>query len=321
MSAVADYLDIPMELWCVAILQHLDMFLSTAHTLPWTCPLSYPILAQCICPEVKVPPTPTSSKGSPKPSDSSQPLGSDVRSSGTGQAIACSAPGVRQPTGTSLLAAQASTSQTQITPTLGQGSSYSRSRGQPISGGSLAVPIEAVSFRAPLSQPYNLYSSLPQMFAQSSQEVPISRPICPMTPAPALHGQDQGSILVAIFQQHAQVKRQHAPASTVRQPTKDGDIIFMGITHDDDDDIKEVSLFNKSLMVPEKCQRVVQNVAQNVIQSASKVGEVAAFDAAELDLIQSCLSKPITLTDTEDSPIKVASKQKKKHSTKEWDQS
>ena len=68
-------------------------------------------------------------------------------------------------------------------------------------------------------------------------------------------------------------------------------------------------------------QKVTQNVTQNVTQSTSKVSEVAAFDAAELDLIQSCLGKPITLTDTEDSPIKVASKWKKKHSAKEWDQS
>ena len=34
MSAVADYSDIPMELRCVAILQQLDMFLSTTQTLP-----------------------------------------------------------------------------------------------------------------------------------------------------------------------------------------------------------------------------------------------------------------------------------------------
>ena len=94
----------------------------------------------------------------------------------------------------------------------------------------------------------------------------------------------------------------------------------MGITHEDDDNIQEVSVVNKSPMVPEKCQRVVQKVTQNVTQSASKVGEAAAYDAAELDLIQSCLGKPVTLMDTEDSAIKVA-KQKKKHSTKEWDQS
>ena len=95
MSAVADYSDIPMELWCVAILQQLDMFLSTAHTLLWTCPLSYPIPAQCVCPEAKVPPSPTSSKGSPKPPDGSRLSGGDIRSSSAGQAIACSAPGIR----------------------------------------------------------------------------------------------------------------------------------------------------------------------------------------------------------------------------------
>ena len=124
MSAVADYSDIPMELWCAAILQQLDMFLSTACTLLWTCPLSYPIPAQCVHPEAKVPPTPTSSKGGPKPPDSSQMSGSDIQSSGTGQAIVCSTPGVRQPTGTGLSAAWASTSQTQITPALSQGFGY-----------------------------------------------------------------------------------------------------------------------------------------------------------------------------------------------------
>ena len=74
-------------------------------------------------------------------------------------------------------------------------------------------------------------------------------------------------------------------------------------------------------MVPEKHQRVGQNVAPNVTQSASKVGEAAAFDAAEFDLIQSCLGKPITLTDAKDSLIKATTKWKKKCSAKEQDQS
>ena len=96
----------------------------------------------------------------------------------------------------------------------------------------------------------------------------------------------------------------------------------MGITHDDhDDDIKEVSSVDKSLMVPEKCQWVEANVAQNITQSASKVSEMAVLDAAQLDLIQSCLGKPISLTDTKDSPVKPASKWKKKRSVKEQDQS
>ena len=70
MWVVADYLDIPMKLWCAAILQQLDMFLSTTPTLPWTCPLSYPVPAECL--EAKVPPTPTHmSKGSSKSSDGS----------------------------------------------------------------------------------------------------------------------------------------------------------------------------------------------------------------------------------------------------------
>ena len=131
-----------------------------------------------------------------------------------------------------------------------------------------------------------------------------------MTPAPVLPSQDQGSTLAPIFQQRAQVKWQHAPTSTARQPTEDRDLIFMGITHEDDDDIQEVSAVDKSPMVPEKCQRVVQkiaqNVTQNITQSASKVGKAAAYDTAELDLIQSCLGKPVTPTDTEDSPVKVA---------------
>ena len=195
-----------MELWCAAILQQLDMFLSTARTLPWTCPLSYPVLAQCIHLEAKVPPTLTSmSKGGSKPSDGSQPSGGDVQSYGVGQAVAGSMPSMRQPMGTGLLAAWASTSQTQLTPALSQGYSYGHTRGQPISGGSLPVLIEAMSFGAPPSQPYNLYSSLPQTSTWSSQEVtpsgvPISRPIHLMTLVPALHSQDQGSTMAPIFQ-------------------------------------------------------------------------------------------------------------------------
>ena len=272
----------------------------------------------------KVPPTQTSSQGGPKPLNSSWLSGSDIQSSGTAQAIACSTPGIRQPTGTSLSAAWASMSQTQITPALGQGSSYGQSRGQPVSGGSLSVPIEAMSFRVPLSQPYNLYSSLPQTSMQSSQDVPISRPVHLTTPAPALLSQDQGSTLVPIFQQCAQAKWQHVPASTAWQPTEDGDLIFMGITHEDNDDIQDVSVVDKSPMVPEKHQQVVQkvtqNVTQNVAQSTSKVSEAATYNAAELVLIQSFLGKPVTLMDAEDSPIKVA-KWKKKHIAKEWDQS
>ena len=216
-------------------------------------------------------------------------------------------------------------SQTQLTPALSKGSSYSRPRGQPVSRGSLLVPIEAMSFGVPPSQPYNLCSSLPQTSTRSSHEtpsgVPITRPISPTTPAPALHSQDQGSTLAPIFQQCAQVKWQHAPASIAWQPTEDRDIIYIGITHDDNDDIKEVSLVNKSPMVPEKHQRVGQNVAQHVTQSTSKVGKAATLDAAELDLIQSCLGKPITLSDAKDSPVKATTKWKKKHSTKEQDQS
>ena len=85
MWMVADYSDIPMELWCVAVLQQLDMFLSTAQTLPWTCPLLYPVLAQCIHSEAKVPPMPTSvGKGGSKSSDGSQLSGGNIWSSGVG---------------------------------------------------------------------------------------------------------------------------------------------------------------------------------------------------------------------------------------------
>ena len=96
----------------------------------------------------------------------------------------------------------------------------------------------------------------------------------------------------------------------------------MGITHDDDDDdIKDVSSVDKSPMVLKKCQWVGQNVTQNVAQSASKVGEAATLDATELDLIQLCLGKPVTLMDAKDSPVKTTSKRKKKHCVKEHDQS
>ena len=276
---------------------------------------------------VQLPPMLTSiSKGSSKTSGGSWLSGSDVQSSGVGQAIAHSVPSVRQPTGTGLSAAWASTSQTQLTPALSQGYSYSHTRGQPISRGSLPVLIEAMSFRAPPSQPYNLYSSLPQTSTWSSQEltpsgVPISRPVHLMTPVPSLHSQDQGSTMAPIFQQHAPAKWQHVPSSTAWQPIEDRDIIFMDITHDDDDDIKEVSSVHKSPMVLEKRQWVGQNVAQHVTQSTSKVGEVAALDAAELGLIQSCLGKPVTLMDAEDSPVNTAMQQKKKCSMKEQDQS
>ena len=100
----------------------------------------------------------------------------------------------------------------------------------------------------------------------------------------------------------------------------------MGITCEDDD-IKEIPPSDKSLMVPEKHQWVgpdaAQNITQSITQSTSKVGEAAVLVAAELDLIQSCLGKPITPTDAEaeDSPMKVTTKRKKKHSKKKWDQS
>ena len=101
------------------------------------------------------------------------------------------------------------------------------------------------------------------------------------------------------------------PSSTAQQPSKDGDIVFMGITHDDDDDITE------------KHQQVAQNITQSIAQSANTVGEAAVLDVVELQLIKSCLGQPITLTDTkaEDSPMKVTTKRKKKRSKNEQDQS
>ena len=186
------------------------MFLSTTCTLPWTCPLSYPVPAQHICPEAKFPPMPTlTAKGSCKSSDGSWLSGSSTWSSGIGQAIVHSLPGVRQPTGTGLLAVWVSTSQTVSAPTLSQEYSYNHMKSQPIGEGSLPVPMEAMSFRVPPTQPYNLYSSLPQMSTGSTQEVapsgiPISRPIHLTMLAPALHSQDKGSTPAPIFQQCGQ---------------------------------------------------------------------------------------------------------------------
>ena len=208
-------MDIPMELQCAAILQQLDMFLSTAQTLPWTCPLSYLVSAQCICPEAKVPPTPTqTSKDSSKSSDSSRPSGSSIWSSGTRQSVAHSLPGMRQPTGTGLSAARASMSQTQLTSALRQGYNYSGMRSQLACRSDMPVPVEAMSFRVPATQlpdlSTRLYSSLPQASTQSAQEVthnvPVSMPVHPMTPAPALHSQNRGSIMAPIFQQRSQAK-------------------------------------------------------------------------------------------------------------------
>ena len=124
--------------------------------------------------------------------------------------------------------------------------------------------------------------------------------------------------MVPIFQQRPQTKQQHVPSSTAKQPSKDGDIMFMGITHEDDD-IKEVSPSDKSSMVPEKRQWLVKNIAQNITQSASMVSEAAVLDVAELELIQSCLGKPIMPMDVEaeDSPMKATTKRKKKHSKNE----
>ena len=195
----------------------------------------------------------------------------------------------------------------------------------------MQVPVEAMSYGAPPPEPSRFYSSLPQMSTWPAQEVtshdvPVSVPICPMTPALALHSQNRGSIMVPIFQQRLQTKQQHALSSTAWHPSEDGDIIFMGITHEDDD-IKEISLSDKSPMVPEKCQWVGQNVTQNITQSiaqsASVVGKAAVLDVAELELIESCLGKSVTPTDTEaeDSPMKATTERKKKCSQKEQDQS
>ena len=164
MSAVADYSDIPIKLRCAAVLQQQDMFLSTTQTLPWTCPLSYPVLAQHICLEAKVPPTPTHmSKDGSKSSDGPQPLGGSVQSSSIRQSVAHSLPGMRQPTGTVVLAARASVPQTQLTSALRQGYSYGGMRSQPASRSDMPVPIEAMSFGAPAPQPSRFYSSLPQV--------------------------------------------------------------------------------------------------------------------------------------------------------------
>ena len=78
-------------------------------------------------------------------------------------------------------------------------------------------------------------------------------------------------------------------------------------------------------MVPEKRQwsgqEAAQNIAQSIAQNTSKVSEAAVLDAAELDLIQLYLGKPVMPmnAEAEDSPMKVMTKRKKKCSQKEWD--
>ena len=43
LARMAEFCDLPMDLRTAAILQQLDMFISTARMLPVTCPLSYPV--------------------------------------------------------------------------------------------------------------------------------------------------------------------------------------------------------------------------------------------------------------------------------------
>ena len=43
LTQTAEYARLPMELWSAAVMQQLEMFIVTAHMLPLTCPLSYPV--------------------------------------------------------------------------------------------------------------------------------------------------------------------------------------------------------------------------------------------------------------------------------------
>ena len=116
MSAVVDYLDIQ---WNFSVQPSCSSWTCSSVPLgPYPGPV--PCLTWCwpnaFAPEVKVPPTPThTSKGRSQCSNGSQPSCSSVQSSGIGQTVAHSLPGMRQPTGTGLSAASASMSQTQLT--------------------------------------------------------------------------------------------------------------------------------------------------------------------------------------------------------------
>ena len=61
LSRTAEFYDLPMDLRTAAVSQQLDMFLATAHMLPATCPLSYPVPMPRS--QVMLPPAPVSEAG------------------------------------------------------------------------------------------------------------------------------------------------------------------------------------------------------------------------------------------------------------------
>ena len=71
LTQTVEYAGLPMELWSAAVMQQLEMFIATAHMLPLTCPLSYPV------------PTPRA-----HPMGVNAPIGQDQRVEDTGHGVA-----------------------------------------------------------------------------------------------------------------------------------------------------------------------------------------------------------------------------------------
>ena len=67
----AEYAGLPMELQSAAVMQQLEMFIATAHMLPLTCPLSYPVLTPCA-----------------HPTGGNTPVGQDQRAEDAGHGVA-----------------------------------------------------------------------------------------------------------------------------------------------------------------------------------------------------------------------------------------
>ena len=71
LTQTVEYAGLPMELRSAAVMQQLEMFIATAHMLPLTCPLSYPV------------PTPHA-----RPTGVNMPVGQDQRAEDTGHGVA-----------------------------------------------------------------------------------------------------------------------------------------------------------------------------------------------------------------------------------------
>ena len=71
LTQTAEYAGLPMELWSVAVMQQLEMFIATARMLPLTCPLSYPVPTPHAC-----------------PMGVNAPVGQDQRAEDTGHGVA-----------------------------------------------------------------------------------------------------------------------------------------------------------------------------------------------------------------------------------------